>query len=1408
MHQSSFNITTCFRELVDRAFPQEAINVLDVGSYGVNGTYREIFSDSGKYLYTGLDVNPGPNVDYVPSDPYDWPDLQDESFDVIISGQAFEHIEYPWLIIEEMSRVLKKNGLICIVAPSRGPEHKYPVDCWRYYPDGFRALAKWANLEVLDAKTTWGKSGFTDGSDQWGDTFCILYKPENQDKTLRREKKAKSASRSFNINNPLKQNKQASYYGFARPDVVEAIIKNNLPTSKVLEIGCAGGATGKNMKERLPVQSYLGIDISPEAADMAKNHLDRVIVADVENSDLSSEHGLKPDEYDLLLALDVLEHLYDPWDSLAELSRYVKPGGYVVASIPNIQNITIVQDLIKGNWHYQDAGILDATHLRFFTLEEAKKMFSGADLSVQSIEQVMNPALDMTKVKESGNTYRQGKLVINDLSRTELIQFFTYQYIIIAKKASAPATAKVQLPEKISADESIGQNQPLSRFRYGESLQGVVSIVILTFNQLEYTKKCVKSIRKYTPEHHEIIFVDNGSTDGTVKWLTGQIQEKNNYHLIENRENFGFAKGCNQGMEASRGEFILLLNNDVVVADGWLSGLLDCLNHAPEAGIVGPMTNNISGPQQAVSDEYRSMDYLERYAAKYREQYRHRRIPLRRIVGFCMLFKRTLTEQIGMLDESFGTGNFEDDDFCLRAVLAGYRNYVAGDVFIHHFGSRSFIGNKIDYGTSISSNRKIIEQKWTLSTQTTEGRRLAVLNATELANDLYQKGKMDQAIEALIDCIKIAPNAQEIYDELTLIFIETRRFAEALEVIESMPGEVRESLNGLQYAGYIKEGLGLDEEAAGYTGRMLALDEKYAPALNLRGVLAYKRGEKEQAAEYFKKAIDADPGYGEGWINLGIIKWSTDRKDEAIKDLKRGVILAPLVPDHSSIYYSAISSMEQFTEAEAVFRDVRRFYPNSKNIVFLLIDILIRQGKWKAAMLEIEDAMVAFNLDEGMLNAALAVREHLGPLLIDKAHAKKSTLSLCMIVKNEEKNLARCLKSVRGVVDEMIVVDTGSTDKTMDIARAFGARIYEFPWTGDFSAARNLSLEKATGDWIFVLDADEVISARDFDELRSLIRKGSSSPAAYSIFTRNYTRNMGVIGWSPNSGQCPEEAGAGWATSAKVRLFTRRKDVFFSNPVHEMVEDSLRKAKIPFHPCKMVVHHYGKLDLIRDSQKGEDYYLLGKMKYESDPTNVKFINELAKQAQVLNKYEEAVELWQKLISLVDPDPESLSYKEIARISYGNPLSEMYIQMASAQLMLDRYEEALMAARKAMETKIRRVEYVHVYAHCEIIAGSLEKAFSALEELLETTPEYPPALFMMAVIYCLEMKREKAHELFQSLLRRGVQMTPLLNKTAKQFHGLGKRDEALRILNATVENRIGDEETTSLRDALLGSQGSA
>ena len=1172
-----------------------------------------------------------------------------------------------------------------------------------------------------------------------------------------------------------------AYYRLIRPEILSEI---PMSAMNILDVGCGAGVLGRELKMLDNRRKVIGIELNENACRRAYYVLDHVYCADVERFD----PPFKQEEFDCIIFADILEHLVDPWNITKRYAAFLKPGGYVVASIPNVQNITVIEDLIKGHWLYQDAGILDATHLRFFTKASLNNLFSRAGLTIKNIKHVINPPLDMQKVKESGNKYRKGNLEIADLTKSELLNLFTYQFIVILQKTVSGKSS------------TSGGEHLLPHFDHDNMVPALSSIIILTFNQLEYTKKCVKSICKYTPETHEIIFVDNGSTDGTVKWLKRLIQENKNYKLIENKKNLGFSKGSNQGIEASQGEFILLLNNDVVVAEGWLSGLLDCLQHTPDAGIVGPMTNKISGPQQINDNSYLSVNFIDKYAEQFRGQYHHRRIPLRRIVGFCMLFKRTLVEQIGMLDETFGTGNFEDDDFCLRAALAGYRNYIAGDVFVHHYGSRSFIGNKINYGASISDNRKIIEKKWALSLLNPEGKKLAVLKITELANDFYQQGRVDQAIEAMIHCIKFTPDAKEIYYELSRIFLESKKYPEAWEVIESMPEAAKHELKGLECAGYAKEGLGLDDEAASYAERMLSLDDNNPAAINLKGVLAYKKSERKNAANYFNKVIDADPGYGEAYTNLGVLHWGMDEKDQALAHLRKGFALSPTLQDASQLYYSAVSSLGAYPDSEAEFREACRFYPNNRTLTFLYIDVLIQQGKFDLALTKIEDALALFGLDDGTLNAALAVREKVGPLHIEKS-LKKRTLSLCMIVKNEERNLVKCLKSVRDIVDEMIIVDTGSTDKTNDIAKVFGAKVFDFPWMGDFSAARNHSLQQAAGDWILILDADEVISVRDFDELKALIRKSPLSPTVYSIVTRNYIDNVNIIGWKRNDGQYSEEAGAGWVPSQKVRLFTRRKELFFSDPVHETLETSMRDAKITSSSSKIVVHHYGKLDMEKDTQKGENYYLLGKMKYESDPANVKYIYELAIQAHALNKCEEAVTLWLQLISLIEANPESPKNKAIARDSYGKPLPEIYIQLASTYLMLERYEEALAAARKALATEIKLKEYVHVYAHCEIIAGSLINAYSALEELLETTPDYGPALFMKAVIFCLEGKTGKAQGLFQLLMQKGVQLTPLLNNIAKELHAGGKRNEALLIRNVTTESRMQDDETGNLLESL-------
>ena len=147
---------------------KEKIKILDVGSYDVNGSYKKIFLDKG-YDYSGLDMEKGPNVDIVQTNPYNWSNIPNDSYDIVISGQAFEHMEFFWVVLSEMVRVLKKDGLLCIIAPNGFEEHRYPVDCYRFFTDGMAALARYTNLEILHVHTN---SAPSKKDLEWYSTSC------------------------------------------------------------------------------------------------------------------------------------------------------------------------------------------------------------------------------------------------------------------------------------------------------------------------------------------------------------------------------------------------------------------------------------------------------------------------------------------------------------------------------------------------------------------------------------------------------------------------------------------------------------------------------------------------------------------------------------------------------------------------------------------------------------------------------------------------------------------------------------------------------------------------------------------------------------------------------------------------------------------------------------------------------------------------------------------------------------------------------------------------------------------------------------------------------------------------------------------------------------------------------------
>ncbi len=326
-----------------------------------------------------------------------------------------------------------------------------------------------------------------------------------------------------------------------------------------------------------------------------------------------------------------------------------------------------------------------------------------------------------------------------------------------------------------------------------------------------------------------------------------------------------------------------------------------------------------------------------------------------KLSGFCLLIKRAVYDKIGGLDERFGLGFFDDDDLAERARRAGFDLAVAHDLFVHHFGSRTFVGNGIDAGKVLDENAQRFADKWGRTTP--NGRRVSL-----------------------------------------------RPFAN-----------------------------------------------------------------------------------GDGGTLRSVI----------------------------SIQVPAASEVHRDPEVPAV------------------------------------------------------------PL----PPGERARVSLTMIVKNEENNLPHCLESVRGIFDEIVVVDTGSSDRTMEIAREFGANVFEFPWVDSFAAARNEALSHATGDYALWLDADDVVEPKERDKLKSLVEQLRSGEQS---------------GFVVRCACDPSPDGTGGETVVDhIRLFPLREDVRWTYRVHEQILPALRKVGVPVRWTNVTVRHTGYVDqAIRARKLDRDVRLL------------------------------------------------------------------------------------------------------------------------------------------------------------------------------------------------------------------------
>ncbi|MBN8555290.1 MAG: tetratricopeptide repeat protein [Deltaproteobacteria bacterium] len=308
-------------------------------------------------------------------------------------------------------------------------------------------------------------------------------------------------------------------------------------------------------------------------------------------------------------------------------------------------------------------------------------------------------------------------------------------------------------------------------------------------------------------------------------------------------------------------------------------------------------------------------------------------------------------------------------------------------------------------------------------------------------------------------------------------------------------------------------------------------------------------------------------------------------------------------------------------------------------------------------------------------------------------------ISACLITKNEEAWIGECIAHLKPIVSEFIVVDTGSTDRTIEIARAAGARVSKVQWQNDFAKARNTSLEKATQRWILIIDPDERLAKKDLEKLKNLTL--ARDAMAYSFNARNYSRNPAVSHFKPSSKEYPleEKDYPGYFESRKIRLFQNIPSIRFVGSVHELVETTVKgkiiESDIPFH-------HYGSTpEMDAEKNKRSFYQEQGTKKINENPNDWKAHFELGVEYLGAKEHGRAV-------------------KELERAKQLKPNDSLILSNLG-------------------------------YAYME--AGKLSEGQNTLDECLRLDPHYHDALLNLGVIQMRRQKWAQAVEIFDKIVKK-------------------------------------------------------
>jgi tetratricopeptide (TPR) repeat protein len=402
-------------------------------------------------------------------------------------------------------------------------------------------------------------------------------------------------------------------------------------------------------------------------------------------------------------------------------------------------------------------------------------------------------------------------------------------------------------------------------------------------------------------------------------------------------------------------------------------------------------------------------------------------------------------------------------------------------------------------------------------------------------------------------------------------------------------------------------------------------------------------------------------------------------------------------------------------------------------------------------------------------------------------------ISLCMIVKNEQDWIAGAVESVRSIVSEVIIVDTGSTDSTMPRAQALGAKVLQAPWTQSFAAARNVSLAAAAEPWILVLDADERIAPRDLPLIKDAARTGSAD--GYHLIQRNYVFNSRVLDWTPNSSDYSEGSGyPGYVDNPLIRLFRNSPEMQFRGAVHEIIDPNHLPGHLRFSSIPAVIHHYGKVRNEQHVQAKQQLYLeLGRKKITEDPENAKAHLDLGIQYQELGSHAEATACFQKAFGIKRQAP-ALLYWAISEKHLQHYETAASLLSSALELGLDTFEVHLelgniYQAQKQFEAA--RDEYgkcralrpdnpIAVFNYGLVLrkTSDLDGARNCYQKALSLDPEFREPMLELAVLYLQSKQPDEALHVLQPAPNVDAVVQSLRGAAYLQKNNLGEAQQCL------------------------------